>query len=484
MWAGMATVSAAVDHRTTLKLAHGFHVKPILWLMTIGAPSDKKTPGANPMKSILKRIEDEDYPRYQRDLKIWEAREAIALAAKKRYHAEKSTPDASLDAAGGPDSMTFDDLPPELTLPPRPYQLQMEVSDITSQKLARTCHEQPRGVLCYLDEMKQWMVKMSDPKSGENRSTWVQAFEGSSYKVDRVADGAIHVENLSVSVYGNVQPRVFKEHARQLMSDGLLQRFLYVKLDPMKTGVGDPSPDSPTLHQWEQSIRLLTALPAVEYTLSDGAYKVYRQFQLYMDDVRKRERLLQSSDVYQEAISKQVGQCGRIALVWHLLESPWQTELSETLMTRVVRFVRGMVIPTMRQVLDVSLSESTLDNWIRDHILTRADKSSVTLPELKRGAHYQLQAMSKWEADSAIMDAMSDLERVQWVARMDDGSRASTVTWAINPRLAIQFKAQRDAVIAARQSRRNEIYGEYMLENPEYRPQSVYGYVPPPGDVP
>jgi hypothetical protein len=92
--------------------------------------------------------------------------------------------------------------------------------------------------------------------------------------------------------------------------------------------------------------------------------------------------------------------------------------------------------------------------------------------------------MSKWEADSAIMDAMSDLERVQWVARMDDGSRASTVTWAINPRLAIQFKAQRDAVIAARQSRRNEIYGEYMLENPEYRPQSVYGYVPPPGDVP
>ena len=165
MWAGMATVSAAVDHRTTLKLAHGFHVKPILWLMTIGAPSDKKTPGANPMKSILKRIEDEDYPRYQRDLKIWETREAIALAAKKRYHTAKSSPETSLDAVGGIDSMTFDDLPPELSLPPRPYQLQMEVSDITSQKLARTCHEQPRGVLCYLDEMRQWMAKLSDPKT-------------------------------------------------------------------------------------------------------------------------------------------------------------------------------------------------------------------------------------------------------------------------------------------------------------------------------
>lgn len=476
MWAGLGVVSAAVDHRTTLKLAHGFTVKPILWLMTIGAPSDKKTPGATPMKTILKQIEDEDYPRYQRDLKIWETREAIALAAKKRYHTAKSSPEASLDAAGGIDSMTFDDLPPELSLPPRPYQLQMEVSDITSQKLARTCHEQPRGVLCYLDEMRQWMAKLSDPKSGENRSTWVQAFEGASYKVDRVADGAIHVENLSVAVYGNVQPKVFKEYAKQLMSDGLLQRFLYVKLDPDKTSVGEPSPDNDTtLHQWEQSIRLLAALPATQYTLSEGAYKAFRQFQQYMDEVRKRERLLQSSEVYQEAISKQVGQCGRIALTWHLLESPWQTELSEELMTRVIRFVRSMVIPTMRQVLDVSLSESTLDNWIKDHILTRADRSSVTLPELRKGAHYQLQAMTKWESESAIMDVMSDLERVQWVARMDDGSKTSMITWAINPRLSTQFQDQRAAVIAARQARRMEMYDDYMRINPDYRPKPVYG---------
>jgi hypothetical protein len=76
-------------------------------------------------------------------------------------------------------------------------------------------------------------------------------------------------------------------------------------------------------------------------------------------------------------------------------------------MSRVVHFMRSTVMPTMRQVLDVSLSESSLDAWLRDHILTRADQSSVTLPELKRGAHWQLQTMSKWEADSAVMDAMS-----------------------------------------------------------------------------
>jgi len=477
MWAGMAAVSAAVDHRTTLKLTHGFSVKPIVWLMTIGSPSDKKTPGATPMKQILKTIEKEAEPQHGRAIRIWEAREAIALAAKKRYHTAKSTPEASLDALGGIDSMTFDDLPPELSIPPRPVQLQMEVTDITSQKLARTCADQPRGVLCYLDEMSTWMQKMADPKTGESRATWVQAFEGASYKVDRVADGAIHVDNLSVAIYGNVQPRVFKQHSKQLMTDGLLQRFLYVKLDSTRTGIGNPIPEEQTsAHQWEQTIRLLSALPATDYTLSEGAYKVFRQWQEYIEEVRKREKLLQSSDAYQEAIGKQVGQCARVCLIWHLIESPWQTEVSESLMSRVVHFMRSTVMPTMRQVLDVSLSESSLDAWLRDHILTRADQSSVTLPELKRGAHWQLQTMSKWEADSAVMDAMSDLERVQWVARMDDGSRGATVTWAINPRLISQFQSQRDQVIAARQARRNEIYEEYQKTDPNYRPKPVYGY--------
>ena len=91
-------------------------------------------------------------------------------------------------------------------------------------------------------------------------------------------------------------------------------------------------------------------------------------------------------------------------------------------------------------------------------------------------SHWQLQTMSKWEADSAVMDAMSDLERVQWVARMDDGSRGATVTWAINPRLISQFQSQRDQVIAARQARRNEIYEEYQKVDPNHRPKPVYGY--------
>ena len=477
LWAGLAAASAAMDYRSTLNICPGFTVRPILWLMTIGKPADKKTPGSAPLLAPLARIEEEDKPRYNREMKIWEAREAIAIAAKKRWHASKSTPEAMLDAATS-STGAFDDMPPELSLPPRPHALQITVHDITSQRLARTCAEQPRGVLAYLDEMKSWMQKMSDPKSGESRSTWVQGFEGSSYKVDRVADGAIHVDNLAVGIYGNVQPNVFKENAKQLMSDGLLQRFLYVQLDTDLTGVGDPVPDYLTsAHQWEQCLRLLSAIPATQYTLSAGAYEVFRKFQGYMDKVRQREDLLQSSDVYQQAIGKQVGQCARMALVWHAIESPWSTEVSEDLMRRVARFMVHVVIPTMRIVLDHTLHENTFDTWLRDYILTRADVPMVTLPEIKTAGDHRLTTVTRWEADQVVIDGMRDLERVRWVARVDDGSRAATPTWAINPQLLVQFEAQRDKVIIARQERQREIYAD----NPHpgsRQGKDTHGFIP------
>jgi hypothetical protein len=294
--------------------------------------------------------------------------------------------------------------------------------------------------------------------------------------VDRVADGAIHVENLSVGIYGNVQPRVFKENAKQLMSDGLLQRFLYVKLNTDLTGVGEPVPAFMTTgHQWEQCLRLLSAMPAAQYTLSDGAYEVFRRYQDYMDKVRQREDLLQSSDVYQEAIGKQVGQCARMALVWHSIESPWSTEVSEDLMRRVVRFMVYVVIPTMRQVLETSLEESTFDTWLRDHILTRADMQSLTLGEIKAAGYHRMGSVSRWEMDSTIIDSMHDMERVRWVARIDDGARTSAPTWAINPALLVQFQDQRDKVIIARQERQREIYAD----NPKVGSRmgkDVYGY--------
>ena len=82
LFAGLGAVCAVVDAQMRLELMPGFKVPPVLWLMTIGDPADKKSPGSRPMMQPLRAIEAEDIPRYKRDLLNWEAAEA-AYNAKK-----------------------------------------------------------------------------------------------------------------------------------------------------------------------------------------------------------------------------------------------------------------------------------------------------------------------------------------------------------------------------------------------------------------
>ena len=166
------------------------------------------------MMQPLRAIEAEDIPRYKRDLLNWEAAEAAYNAKKKQFIEHHSSEHLANDVA------------PEVPeLPIKPSPLKLTVTDITSQKLVRHAAERPRGLLCYLDEMNSWVKKMTDKQSGEDRSTWVVSYESESYDMDRVGSGSIHADNLAVSVFGNIQPRVYRENLNSLTADGLLQRF-------------------------------------------------------------------------------------------------------------------------------------------------------------------------------------------------------------------------------------------------------------------
>ena len=54
--AGLSAVSAAADKRIKLNITDTWNVPPTLWLMTLGEPADKKTPGSKPMFSILRHV--------------------------------------------------------------------------------------------------------------------------------------------------------------------------------------------------------------------------------------------------------------------------------------------------------------------------------------------------------------------------------------------------------------------------------------------
>lgn len=467
LFAGLAAVCGVVDARSRLELIKDFKVPPVLWLMTIGAPADKKTPGSAPMLAPLKEIEQEDRPRYAREFLDWEGREAMHASSKKAFLEFSASPEAIL---GG------DQAPQVQELPPQPVPLRITVDDVTSQKLVRLAADRPRGLLCALDEMNSWVRKLTDKSSGEDRSAWVKAYESSSYEMDRVGSGSIYAENLAVSIYGNIQPRVFRENLHNMSSDGLVQRFIPCILDGDKTRKPVEIPDYLlNRQQWEQTLRIIFALPEMTYRLSPEAKQQYEAFQDWYDHKRRDERLLQSDDTFMTAFGKVEGLAGRLMLVFHLIESPFSIEVSGDVAARVIELIKGYVIPAFRYALTELTDANNFDTWVRDHIMHHCDVQTITLSEIKRSARRPLQNINIWQQDQMVFGAMHVLEQSRWVMRMDDGTKENQhhAQWAINPALAEQFKDYRVAVIHAKQRQLDDIYKLSTKEKPRVKDYGV-----------
>ena len=461
LWAGLAAVCGVANAESRLELIEGFLVPPLLWLMTIGDPADKKTPGSTPMFSVLADLEKEDRPRYKKDFLDWEGKEAMHNAAHKAFITFNESTEALLDGQA----------PSVPDLPPQPVPLRIKVSDITSQKLIRLTADRPRGLLCHLDEMAGWAHKVCDKSSGEDRSAWTVAYEAAEYAMDRVGAGTIIASNHAVSIYGNIQPRVLREAMAGLTVDGLLQRFIPVVLDGYYTRKPEPIPAyMRNDNDWSQALRAIYSLPAMTYRLTPDAFSAFRDFQDWYQDRRNDEKLLQSDEAFMTAFGKLEGLTGRIALVFHLLEAPFEPYVSGDLMGRVIAFVKSYVVPALRTALCDIGGSSSFERWAHDWIIQHADKQTVTMSDIKRAARRQLDAIHPNQHESRVMVAMIPLEDAGYVIRIDDMSGTHRAQWAINPVLVNQHADYRQQVIEARQRQMDEIYQLSSKEKPK-----VYG---------
>jgi len=478
LFSGLAVASGVADSRIRLELVPGFTVPPILWLMTIGNPADKKSPGSRPFMGVMRELEKEDRPRHRQALLEWEAQEAVYAAAHKAFLEHYANAEAQMDNDVAP---TVPDLPA------KPAPVKITVEDITSQKLVRHAAERPRGLLCWLDEMNGWARKITDPRSGDDRSTWTKSYEGVPYEYDRVGAGSIWCDNFAVSVFGNIQPKVYRKHLQHLTEDGMLQRFIPAILRPQYTGMGNPVPEAfSSKPQWDQTIRTIYALPERVYHLSEDAYKVFREFQHWYEATKQDERLLRTGDDtqddYMTAFGKVEGQCGRLALVFHMIEAPLAPTISGELMGRVVAIVKDYVIPALRHALGEigGLIEDSLDAWMVNHILSHSSiTQTLTLREIKHSARRRLAKMGSMpisQKDNIIIDAMALLEKCNWVALVDSDPRRSHYLWQINPALSETFKDQREAILKAKQRMLDQIVN--TSARPATKRTLVPGYDP------
>ena len=445
LFAGLGAVCGAVDARIRLEIVDNFLVPPVLWMMTIGDPADKKSPGSVPMFSVLKEIELEDRPRFAQEYLAWEAREAAYKISKKVFLEEAGSAERLLDPTIP--------LPTVPTLDGQPVPLKITVSDITSQKLVRHAAERPRGLLCYLDEMNSWVKKLTDRSSSEDRSTWTVSYESKGYEMDRVGAGSIHCDNLAVSIYGNIQPKVFKRNVHNLAEDGLVARFIPGVLRAKYSKKGNPVPNILTSKSvYEQMIRRAYSINDQVYKLSSEAYDVYDEFQDWYYEAKKDERVLNSDDVFMTAFGKAEGTAGRLILIFHLIEDPHNPVVSVDIVERVIKIVKSYIIPSFRYVLGevAGLVDDSLDVWITDHIIHNAGEvDQLSLRDIKRSARRKLDDLSPWQAEDSVRTSMHMLEQCGWVYLAED--KGKHVVWIINPSLKDTFKEYRNEVIRAKQ---------------------------------
>jgi hypothetical protein len=448
IWAGISAVCAVIDARTRLELNKGYRVPPVLWMMTIGSPGDMKTPGSKPMLSLLKDLEKEDTVNHAPAMLMYEAAEAQYNAAHKNFLEVAKSAEALLPGA---------ELPHVPPLPVAPVPLKLSVSDVTSQRLVKIVADRPRGVLCHLDEMNSWIKKMTDKNSGEDRSAWVVAHGADSYSMERVGSGSTMADNFAVSVYGNIQPEIFRQNIESLTSDGMLQRFIPCVIRDHKWGVGTPIPEFLTNErEYEQMLRLVFALPATTYYLSDDAAAVFKEFQLWRYETMHDMRTVNENRMYQHAFAKIEGTLGRLMLIDHVMTDPFSQTVSGDSARRMVNFIKSYVVPSYRYTFGDYSGVDSFDSWLAEYVVKNSDKASMTLAEIRNASRSQRLGMTQWQTDLTICDSMALLEEQGWlVAERKDKHNS---VWFINPQLDKDFREDREKIRAIKKKQVEQMY--------------------------
>jgi putative DNA primase/helicase len=146
----------------------------------------------------------------------------------------------------------------------------MTVNDATFEALHQTMSENPAGILVIRDELTGWLSQLERAGREGERAFCLEAWNGdSSFTVDRIGRGTIHVPHCCMSMLGGIQPGRLRSYLVDALkdgpsNDGLIQRFqLMVWPDtvPDWTYV-DRAPDSASEQQAARIFRKLVGLNA------------------------------------------------------------------------------------------------------------------------------------------------------------------------------------------------------------------------------
>lgn len=128
---------------------------------------------------------------------------------------------------------------------PKPTCPRITTQDATIEAASQTLangHEYSKlTLLC--DELVTFLGSFGRyDKGGAARAMWLESYDGGPQHIDRIIRGNVYVPNWSIIVAGNIQPRRLAAMAKDLIDDGLFQRFTTTHTKPSAIGIDDDQP--------------------------------------------------------------------------------------------------------------------------------------------------------------------------------------------------------------------------------------------------
>ena len=366
------------------------------WTAVVGSSGTGKTPGIDATKRALSHIERDRRSKVAELRRAHESRVEAAKAVRAQWKKEvkRAAQGKVVSIEEYRNKVASEPVMPAAAADPGPFVApRLYVSNVTIERLAVLLQARPQGMLMLSDELAGLFLNMSRYSGGQDNEFWLEAWNGSSYTVERMGRPPIAVNHLLVGVVGGLQPDKLARSFKGDM-DGMYARILFAWPD-------DPPYQPLTNEVTEVEPEIVNALSRIIDLTSEGegefvprriplsreaveAFERFRQFQHHGKDVLDgRER---------EWWAKSPAHVLRLAgtlcyLAWAMVGGPEPERIQVEYVRAAVRLVRDYFWPHSRAALrQIGLSERHT-NARRALLWIKANgKDEVSSEEIRRNA--------------------------------------------------------------------------------------------------
>ena len=301
-----------------------------LWGMLIGDPSYRKSPVATQCIAPLKRLQKEAYEEYEKKKTDYESQKMLKDIAEK---AKKSALQKAYETSDEKAIERAEQM--SVPLLEEPISERFIMNDATTEAVGVVASKNTRTILQYRDELSGFFSTFRKSGREGDRAFYLEAFQGdASYTYDRIGRGNIHIEMLSIGVFGTIQPSVLAQSIipqNGKNNDGLSQRM---QLSVFSDGEQRPYYDSGSKSETKTQVYdIMKSLAYADYEVMVGAKNdpddsiPYFQFDNAAQDIYiewynnlKKKEHDESDENIQAHIGKYYSLLPSLALVFFLID--------------------------------------------------------------------------------------------------------------------------------------------------------------------